>query len=620
MFSARARCHFCGSRSTHTKGTREFQCASCEALNFFDERGNVVDTPATVVVGASQPEERPLTFTKPLPEALGHQQHQAFCRTCQQNQHLYNETLGNYLPDESDPLYKQYEAAIPQYKKELEKRYPLVCKKCAPMAQSKIERSDYYGLAQNASRLIASTRARNGQPAYRTRDDTSKKMMRTFYNTIGLALFIGLLTQVTFHLYALFSLYLGTAFSEPELLDMTDFMTHPSLNECAQQSARLHFSSTCFNLLSNLIPYSLALAACGLWYNTGLKHWHHHTYRMEAITGQGNYFWIQVMTLAVRAWAWYNLSDPSTTAIFTKEQLIATHGFVMFFIIITQLVAQRGIRPVRWSMKGKMMPKPSDQDILGVHAGPAPDHLTPKASEKDPFRYLHHESPGPLEVISEITKRQQKQQQQRQFQYSRSSRMTAQQPSPDYSDDEDAMETDDQPVMRSSQRIANQHTPLQPRGGHHTQRNASTLSFGGDMSNRVYDMQTQMRAEQERMRVQQQRQMQHQPSPFYGRLPPAPMSMERRLRNPVIVPQEPAQVPLSQQPDFMSRMRAGVKPVQFPEKGSNLQPKPSTWTLPSDSREIGIEDRFSNTFSLNDPTPAGQRTRRGGMFSGFFGR
>ncbi|KAK4496137.1 hypothetical protein PRZ48_012116 [Zasmidium cellare] len=612
MFFAKARCHFCGTKSPHAKGTRQFQCASCEALNFFDERGNIIDTPATVAAANStHSDTTPLTFTKPLPETLGHQQQQAFCRTCLQNQHLYNQTLANYLPDESHPQYKQFEKAIPQYKKELEKRYPLVCKKCAPNAQSKIERSDYYGLAQNASRLIAETRARGGQPAHRTRDDIGKKMMRMFYNIVGLALFTGLFTQLAFHLYAILTLHLSTAYSEPELTDISD-MARPSLNECAQQSIHLHFSNTCYHLFGNLIPYTLALATSGLWYNTGLKNWHHHTYRMEAINGQANYFWMQVMMLVVRAWAWFTLSNPDITAQFTKAQLMAIHGFVIFFVIVTQIVAQRGIQPVRWSMKGRIMPKPSERDVLGANAGPASEHYTPKASEKDPFRYLHNQEPGPLQVINETTKRKQ----QKQPSYSRSSRPTIQQPSPDYSDDEDAMETDYYPVMRSSQRIANQHNSLQPRHNN----NASALSFGGGMSDQVFGMQAQMRAEEERARLQHQQQMQHRPSPFYGKLPPAPMSMERRLRNPVIVPQEPEKVPLSQQPDFMSRMRDGVKPVHFPEKGTNFQPKPSTWNLPSDSREIGLEDRFSTTFSLNDPAPVGQNARRGGLFGGFFGR
>lgn len=612
MLFAKARCHFCGTKSSHAKGTREFQCASCEAVNFFDERGNVQDPPA---FATSAPTERPLTTTRPLGESLQHQQQQAFCRMCVQNQHLYNETLANYLPDESHPLYEQYEAAIPQYKKELEKRYPLVCKNCAPAAQSKIERSDYYGLAQNASRLISDTRARNGRSAHRIRDDGSKKMMRIFYNIIGLALFTGLLTQVAFHLYAIATIVLGTASPEPELFDIPD-MAHPSLNECANQSLSLHFSSTCYHLFSNLIPYTLILATCGLWYNTGLKHWYHHTYRMEAIKGQKNYFYMQLIILAVRAATWFQLSDPDTIASLKTDQLIAAHGFAIFFMILVQIAAQHGIQPVRWSMKGKMMPKPSDVDVLGATAGPSPEHFTPKASEKDPFRYLRNNSPGPLEVINSVSKQQQRQQP-----YTRSSRMTAQQPSPDYSDDEDAMEMDYEPVMRSSQRFANSQAQLQSRNTHLNQNNAPAMSFGGDMSNEVYNMQLRLRADEERMRIEQEKQAQKKSNPFYTKIPQAPMSMERRLRNPYIPPQQPEQVPLSQQPDFMSRMREGVKPVQFPQKGSNFQPKQSTWNLPSDSKEIGLEDRFLKTFSLNEPSPAGQDgNKRGGLFGGLFGR
>jgi hypothetical protein len=51
-------------------------------------------------------------------------------------------------------------------------------------------------------------------------------------------------------------------------------------------------------------------------------------------------------------------------------------------------------------------------------------------------------------------------------------------------------------------------------------------------------------------------------------------------------------------------MRRGVKPVQFPEKGTNFELKKSSWVLPGDVKETGIEDRFTKSFTLSDGSPA----------------
>lgn len=626
MLFSRARCHYCGSKSQHSKKVREFQCEQCEAMNFFDGNGNVVDAPATITSRATSPTPRPQSISRAPSERLEHQQQQSFCRTCTQNQLLYNETLANYLPDESHPEYKKYERAIPKYKKELEKRYPLVCTRCAAGAQSKINRADYYGMTQHATKLISETKRRGGMPAHRTRDDWGKKFMRLFLNLIGLVLFLGLCAQIAYHVYAILTTLSAAPSVDPDELSLEDFGDEsvlsdtipPTLQECAKQSLGLRFTTSCFQLFGNLVPYSLAIAAAGLFYNPGIKAWYHHTKRFESVKGQTNYFYMQLIVLVVRSWAWFALSDPAALTKFDKEQLIAMHGFAIFFILVAQAVANRGIEPVLWKIKGKIMPLPDDVDILGQNAGPAPEHFTPKASEKDPWRYLRRQDPGPFDINSLAP------------QYAKAKRPGArdgfyQQPSPEYTDsqdDEDAMETDERPVMRSQSSFSSRPN-LQPLSSFGPN---SGLSFGfnGGMREELFGVQDRMRQEEAQRQQEMQQQLRYQPqqrdqSPFHGSLPPAPMSMERRLRNPIIRPVEPERVPLSQQKNFMQQMRAGVKPVQFPQRGSNFELKQSNWVLPSDVKEIGLEDRFQKTFSLADPAPDGDGQSSKGGFFGFLG-
>ncbi|SMQ55701.1 unnamed protein product [Zymoseptoria tritici ST99CH_3D7] len=592
MFS-RLRCHFCGSKTPHNKTTTEFQCTSCEAFNYLDGKGNIVDTP-TYITAPHQTEPTNTTsfsFPRPINESLNHQENQAFCRTCVQNQHMYNENLANYLPDEDHPRYAEFEKAIPKFKAELEQRYPLICKNCAPKAQTKINRADYYGMAQNAARLVSDTRARGGKPATGMRDDAGKKMARFLLSTVGLILNVGLAVQIAYHVYGILMMLYA---QEEDEID--DSLAGLSPAECAVQARSLRFSASCFDMFGSIMPKMLALAAIGLLHNPGRKAWYHPTFRMDAVHGQWNYFYMHLIILAVRSLAWLNLSHTPTTAKFDSQQLIGAHSFTIFFILIIQLIASRGIQPVQWRLKGKIMPKPTEVDILSAHAAPASEHPTPKASERNPYRYLHHPEDQPLDVNNFAAKSTRSAQQP----YTRGSYLPLQQPSPEYSDEEDdsyydRMETDSAPVMRSSQRSL--RTIPQPvlRPTHTLPPTCATTTS-----------------------------LQTQPSnPFYTRLPPAPLSQNHRLRNPPHVPNELVPVPLSQRPDFLKRMGEQVKPVEFaPRKRTEFELKPSSWVLPGDVRETGLEGRFESTFRLEDEvevTGGENRGRKKGFFGGLFG-
>ncbi|KAF2210398.1 hypothetical protein CERZMDRAFT_45295 [Cercospora zeae-maydis SCOH1-5] len=587
MLFSRIRCHFCGSKQPHPKDVVEFQCSGCEAVNYLDGKGNIIDTPQRAASPPPQtlPDNKSfLSFTKPLPDALEHQRKQAFCRVCTQNQHLYNRILAEYLPEDLEENSREYRMkmrAMPEYKEELEQKYPQVCKKCAADAQTMINRADYYAMQQNAARLVQDTRKRAGKPATRTRDSTDKKIMRNLLRLLELLLSLGYMVQIGFHAYGIAHALFGVQTADTE----SGLVIGLNLRECVQQTFKFTFGNSCYNFFSTLIPKALALSTVLLWFNPGLKLWYHHTQRIEAIDGQQAYFYMQLIILLVRSWSWYTMSYQSSAAKLGKEQMIAVHGFTILFMLVTQSVANRNIKAVQWTMKGKIMPKPSERDILGAVAGPAYEHHTPKPSSKDPWKYLRREDTAQHFDINSLAPKAE------QPVLRPTRRSLARQPSPEFSDygeeDVDAMETDDRPVMRSSQRLLDGRPNLQPRHTYMNNTNAAPLAFGD------------------------QRQ-----SPFYGSLPPAPMSMERRLRNPVFRPAVPEQVPLSQQKDFMAQMRRGVKSVTFPEKGTNFQLKQSTWVLPGDVKETGIEDRFNTSFRLDDETPANGKR---GFFGSLFG-
>ncbi|KAM3420575.1 hypothetical protein BST61_g3837 [Cercospora zeina] len=620
MIFSRMRCHFCGSKQPHPKDVIEFQCSDCEAVNYLDGKGNIIDTPqrATSPPPSTLPDNRSfLSFTKPLPDALEYQQKQAFCRACTQNQHLYNRILAEYLPEDLEENSREYRMkmrALPKYKAELEQKYPQVCKKCAADAQTMINRADYYAMQQNAARLVQDTRRRGGKPATRTRDSTDKRIKRNLLRLLGLLLFLGYMVQIAFHAYGIVHALFGVQMANTE----ADAVLGPNLWECAQQTFRFTFIKPCYNVFSALIPKALALSLVLIWFNPSLKLWYHHTQRIEAIDGQQAYFCMQLIILLVRSWSWYTMSSQSTAAKLEKEQRIAVHGFTILFMLVTQAMANRNIKAIQWTMKGKIMPKPNERDILGAVAGPAHEHHTPKPSSKDPWKYLRRDETAQQFDISSLAPKAE------QPVLRPTRRSLARQPSPEFSDygeeDVDAMETDNRPVMRSSQRLLDTRPDLRPRHTYmNNTTNAAPLAFG-DVRNQLSGISSQMEQKAERLRKEQAQKLHYQPqqrqSPFYGSLPPAPMSMERRLRNPVFRPAVPEQVPLSQQKDFMAQMRRGVKSVTFPEKGTNFQLKQSTWVLPGDVKETGIEERFNTSFKLDDEAPGDGKK---GFFGSLFG-
>src|SRR4051812_22266979 len=144
----RLQCHYCGKRlNTASRIGNRIKCDSCLADNFFDDDNNIVDVPAGV---ASQPSR-----LSSLPEIES--ESSIFCRTCLTNQSFYVRALADYLPDEDDPRYKEFENALPTFKKELDLRYPRCCAQCEPRVQAQIQQANYNAKTDHLRRMMHRT-------------------------------------------------------------------------------------------------------------------------------------------------------------------------------------------------------------------------------------------------------------------------------------------------------------------------------------------------------------------------------------------------------------------------------------------------------------------------------
>ena len=625
----RLSCHMCGTRSKHSKGTEEFQCSNCEGWCFFDKKGNVLDTPWERFFGDAPPD--PVLPYKPL-QTKKPEEDETFCTRCLNNQRIYMESVSNYLPDPDEVgyvKYRQFERKLPQYKVNLEERFPQVCKTCAHKAQEKIRNADIKSqmkVCEVAARETYDRRMKGLGPDGK-RDDWPKWTMRFLLSLLGMIRYASVLIQSAWHVYGILALLFLT--TSTDTLDTTSFAFDPTFTDCARQTWSMRLDKTCYQLFSTLIPKALLMSLLLLWYNHGLKDWWHPTYRMVAALGTTEHRSIQAFMLAVRTAAWYKLSDPTVTAGLKMQQLLGAHGFMIVFMFIAQWISVRVIKTdQRWTMQQKMMPSVEDVDVFGPTAGPAIEQYERKASaipaaRDDPRLKTWSFGDRPFDINS-LAPMSNTRNFPQQNTYG-GMRPPTPPDSQDMSDDGDEMDVDSGYGFRP--------TPFQAPMRSSWNYGTAQPSGWGPMRKEIYGMQNMARLEEERKRQEEEirAKLRYQPpveqSPFHTRLPPAPMSMERRLRNP---PTNPVfnPTPVTQQKDFFQQMRNSVEnPTTFakkkPEKHVTFKNSPSIHEFEKDESEqfTPAKDRTKGQLELHDsgwrlPGDGMQKTGLEDLFAG----
>ena len=121
----------------------------------FDNNGNITDVPLEVITAPrAGTTQNPVEVTSDS---------SIFCSTCVKNQQLYYTALSEYLPDEDDPQYEELEAALPQYKADLEKRYPQCCARCEPKVNAQLQQANYAAKSDHLRRMLERNHERRKQ-------------------------------------------------------------------------------------------------------------------------------------------------------------------------------------------------------------------------------------------------------------------------------------------------------------------------------------------------------------------------------------------------------------------------------------------------------------------------
>jgi len=270
----RLQCHYCGKRlNTSRRAGNKIHCDSCEADNYVDEHNGIIDVPAS--------EASKSASALHLPEIES--ESNIFCKTCLTNQSFYVRALADYLPDDDDPRYQEFEDALPQFQKELDLRYPRCCAQCAPKVQAQIQEANSAARSDHLRRMMNRTRGRRRSPQLRLRS--------LLIAVAGLGHVISLTTHLFWHALS------SQASPEHTVMGLTPrqcLLRWPVPVECSDYAA-------------SLMPVSLTLGLVCIWWN---PHWQHRLMGRDGrLTGLRKYYLLQLAIMCIRFLAWAVIDD-----------------------------------------------------------------------------------------------------------------------------------------------------------------------------------------------------------------------------------------------------------------------------------------------------------------------
>jgi len=335
-------CFYCGKRTQYLKGQkiRKFDCPECEATNFLDEvsnvlllmssraeltfeqHGDIADVPTTPTT-TQRPTfvtTRPVSNSPPAALSLATDtSNPLFCSLCLKNQHFLTQCLANYLPPETDPRYAKFVEEFPQYKKQLEQRYPPVCPNCEPRVRERLRKSAYAAKSDILTRSLArpsnDALVLDGNPLY-----------KGVLSVIDAAWWSSLIIQVVWHVLCVVG---KLDIDEPAEGQEGVRSTVSTASLCIVRSLRDRaMPPYCAPQLAHLVYLSLGLGLAVCWYNPGMR-----TGRRGRTEGKNQYYQLQLIMLLSRFCAWWLLTRGALGSI------AATRGLHAFMTLLLSLVS-----------------------------------------------------------------------------------------------------------------------------------------------------------------------------------------------------------------------------------------------------------------------------------------
>lgn len=261
---------------------------------------------------------RPLPTSPVLPS-----EDTLFCRTCLNNQQLLTQALASYLPPPNDPNYVAYESSYPEYKRNLEKRYPQVCADCAPRVRARIKAAGYAAKTDHLRRMMEQTK--HGGVKRLTVGWGWRNMV---VSLAGLTWALSILIQIAWHAAQ------GLQASSEEEPDMRS-VEAPTLSTCANWMVwRRMVNRECLNYVDAAMGVSIAAGAVSFWWNNRMSEKVGGS--KGRLVGLWHHLQLQIVVMVVRVLGWAGLQDLGTSSL-TPAAFRGAHLLCFVFLVIVSL-------------------------------------------------------------------------------------------------------------------------------------------------------------------------------------------------------------------------------------------------------------------------------------------
>lgn len=554
------------------------------------QNGEITDPPAT----ASQTDARfAHSVPRPVSPELGSSEASLFCARCLNNQHILTQTLASYLPDTTDPNYLAYEKSYTKYCKQLEERYPQVCQGCEPRVREKLRVTGYAAKTDHLRRMVEQTRNGQGRRlrAWGWRDNV---VLLT-----GTCWWASLTMQLVWHTV---SATLGAQWAE----DLYGLNPHTALPECLRGAfARQPVNSTCTSLLDAyttlygmLAGYCLILGWLSVWWNPQLQR--KLRGNVGRMVGLSEFYKLQAIFLVVRCAVWWFLANPLSSGI-DPRTATAAHAFMVVFstmVCFTPVLLHSKLNPPQLVIVSYRTVSWDPTPLISLRSNDEP-LLSPQQLQQSADSSTSQEHPSPSSTITNID--------------AQIHRNFGNSTSPQHRFDINLLAP--KPPRHYQPNPCNSPTPP-PEAD-----DADTMDW---TPSHTLPSATPYHPPQPATRP---------PNPFYGNLPPRPISQAHALRNPILQAPGLLERASAQQQNFFRRQpnpvqapkqvvrgRAGLSAMQLdngtfspttdggvseefsPRKVEFRQP--SFFPKKDYENDTGLENLFSSVFSLKDQPAA----------------
>ncbi|KAK8166116.1 Ima1 N-terminal domain-containing protein [Phyllosticta citribraziliensis] len=564
-------CFYCGTRSRFSRNShvRQFDCQQCEATNYLDEKGEITDppvateTPAPTIYAHYVPGRVPTPTLHPVEGSL-------FCATCIQNQYIVNQTLASYLPPPEDPSFSKFEKSLPEYKKNLEKRYPQVCHDCAPRVRDRIKQTAHAAKADHVNRLLERAKTIG----------IGKKSMTWTWQSI-LIFWTGILWWSSIVSHLIWSA-MGVFASPGTLGDGKDVQVFNGWTCIGQARKYGVVQSECISTWYPEMRNMMLLALATFWWNNKLA------VRIDSsrgrLIGLKDHLTLQVLMLVVRGTTWWFLRDPAESTL-PIDVYRAVHAAVFVFIFITAIISSFTVKIDKTPRINLKAPEPllTPSEYSPEKQQPLSRPATAASFQPQSPAYL---KPFPVNRLAQPLN---------------PNLQNIDPPSPvSYKSHQTVTETDATTVRPEFDEDTMEWTPTRPEN-HLFTLNSRTASLPVQKQTNLMNSLLQDTATT------------NERNPFRGTLPPAPLAPAHKLRNP---PNQPIfqQASAAKQRDFFAKiMNRGGKSTDTPgtpafryetegeEPASReLELAPARLQLREDPVDTGLESLFTSVFSIRD--------------------